>query len=125
MDKIRIGMIGAGDTGTPLLHQLIDATFIDVVAVADLSDDQPGMRLAKENGVATTNDFMDIARMGAEVDIIIDATGVAQVRDSLRQHFQDTGNRHTVVMHEMIMLMMMSLSQGKLVTGKHGVRDYG
>jgi len=125
MDTIRIGMIGAGETGTPLLQQLIDASFIDVVAVADLSDDQPGMRLAKEKDVPTTNDFMDIARMGVEVDIVIDATGVAAVRDSLRQHFQDTGNRHTVVMHEMIMLMMMSLSQGKLVTGKHNVRDYG
>ena len=83
------------------------------------------MRLARERGVATTNDFMDIANQGEEVDIVIDATGVAAVRDQLRQHFQDSGNRHTVIMHETIVLLMMSLSQGKLVASKHGAHHYG
>ncbi|TVO59162.1 oxidoreductase [Denitromonas halophila] len=124
MQKIRIGMIGAGETGTPLLRQLLDASFVELVGVADLSNDQPGMQLAHDRGVHTTNDFMDIGRMDAAVDIIIDATGVAQVRDSLRRHFQASGNHHTVIMHETILLLMMSLSQGQLVSGKHGARDY-
>jgi len=125
MEKIRIAMIGAGETGTPLLRQLLDAGFVEVVCVADLSDAQPGMRLARERGIGTTPDYMDIARMGAGVDIIIDVTGVAEVRETLRQHYQDSGNRHTVIMHETIALLMMSLSSGELVRGKHGVRDYG
>ncbi|MCZ4304205.1 oxidoreductase [Zoogloeaceae bacterium G21618-S1] len=124
MKNIRIGVIGAGETGTPLLRQLIDASFIELVGVADLSDSQPGMLLVRDKGVHTTNDFMDIARMGTDVDIIIDTTGVPKVRESLRQHFQDSGNRHTVIMHETIVLLMMSLSQGKLVQGKHDTHDY-
>ncbi len=124
MEQIRIAMIGAGETGTPLLRQLLDAPFVSLVGVADLSDDQPGMQLAHERGVMTTNDFMDIARMGGDVDIVIETTGVATLRNQLRQHFQDSGNRHTVIMHEMIALLMMSLSQGTLVAGKHDIQDY-
>lgn len=124
MDTIRIALIGAGETGTPLLRQLLEAPFVSLLAVADLSDAQPGMRLAREHGVRTTNDFMDIARLGAEVDIVIDVTGVAKVRDALRQHFQQSGNHHTIIMHERIAVLLMSLSRGELVGSKHGQVDY-
>lgn len=124
MKKIRIAIIGAGETGTPLLRQLLDASFVELIGVADLSDSQPGMQLAKSRGVRTTNDFMDLARLGNGVDIIIDVTGVAKVRDQLRHYLQETGNHHTVIMHELIAVLLMSLSLGKLVDAKHGAVDY-
>ncbi|RZI40283.1 oxidoreductase [Herbaspirillum sp. HC18] len=124
MQKIRIGIIGAGETGTPLITQLLDAAFVEVVGVADLNDDMPGMRVARARGVRTTNDFMDIARQGNKVDILIDVTGVSAVREKLREHFQQSGNQHTIIMHEMIALLMMSLSQNKLVATKHNQVDY-
>jgi glyceraldehyde-3-phosphate dehydrogenase/erythrose-4-phosphate dehydrogenase len=124
MDKIRIAIIGAGETGTPLLRQLLEARFIDVVGLADLRDDQPGMELAKARGIRTTDDFMDFAHLGNEVDIVIDVTGVAKVRDTLRQHYQRSGNTHTIIMHELIAVLLMSLSQGRLVGTKHGQLDY-
>lgn len=124
MEKIRIGLIGAGETGTPLLEQLLAAPFVDMVAVSDLSEAQPGMRLARANGVRTTADFMDIAALGAAVDIIIDTSGAREVRDRLRQYFQRHGNHHTVLMHETIAVLMMSLSQGHLVRSKHGWIEY-
>ncbi len=125
MNRIRIALVGAGETGTPLLRQLLDAPFVELVGVADLSESQPGMQLAKSRGVRTTLDFMDLARLGAGVDIIIDVTGVAKVRETLRQHFQETGNHHTIIMHELIAVLLMSLSRGELVTMKHGAVDYG
>lgn len=124
MQKIRIGIIGAGETGTPLITQLLDAAFVEVVGVADLNDDMPGMRVARARGVRTTNDFMDIARQGTNVDILIDVTGVSAVREKLREYFQQSGNQHTIIMHEMIALLMMSLSQNKLVATKHNQVDY-
>lgn len=124
MQKIRIGVIGAGETGTPLLTQLLDASFVDVVGVADLKDDMPGMAVARARGVKTTNDFMDIARLGNELDILIDVTGVSAVREKLRTFFQESGNHHTIIMHEMIAILMMSLSQNKLVSTKHNQVDY-
>jgi predicted homoserine dehydrogenase-like protein len=124
MQKIRIGVIGAGETGTPLLNQLLDASFVEVVGVADLNDDMPGMRIARARGIKTTNDFMDIARLGGGLDILIDVTGVPAVREKLRTFFQESGNHHTIIMHEMIAILMMSLSQNKLVSTKHNQTDY-
>jgi predicted homoserine dehydrogenase-like protein len=124
MQKIRIGLIGAGETGTPLLTQLLDADFIEVVGVADLCNDMPGMRVAQARGIKTTNDFMDIAKLGNNCDILIDVTGVQAVREKLRSYFQESGNHHTILMHEMIAILMMSLSQNKLVSMKHNQTDY-
>lgn len=124
MQTIRIILIGAGETGTPLLQQLLAAPFVEVIGVADLNDQMPGILLAREHGVQTTNDFMSLVRLGDAVDIIIDVTGVAKVREELREYMQESGNHHTIIMHELIAVLLMSLSQGKLVSMKHNSVDY-
>jgi predicted homoserine dehydrogenase-like protein len=124
MKKIRIALIGAGETGTPLLKQLLSAAFVQMVGVADLDNEMPGMKLAREHGVVTTNDFMTLVGLDDAVDIVIDVTGVAKVRDQLRRYLQETGNHHTIIMHELIAVLLMSLSQGKLVSMKHNPVDY-
>lgn len=124
MKKIRIGVIGAGETGTPLLQQLLDASFVDVVGVADLNQDMPGIALAKARGIPTHDDCMALARLGEAIDILIDVTGVAKVREMLRDHFQHSGNHHTIIMHELIAVLMMSLSKNELVSSKHNQQDY-
>ncbi|WP_028534973.1 oxidoreductase [Paludibacterium yongneupense] len=124
MNGFRIAVIGAGETGTPLLKQLLAADFVTVLGVADLDLAMPGIALAREYGVKVTDDFMEIARMGREVDVIIDVTGAPKVRDALRKYMVETGNEHTLIMHECIALLLMSLSAGTLVSGKHGSSDY-
>lgn len=124
MQGFRIAVVGAGDTGTPLLKQLLTAPFVTVLGVADLDLTMPGIALAKEHGVKVTNNFMELAALGNEVDIIIDVTGAPKVREALRKHMVDSGNTHTLIMHESIALLMMSLSAGKLVSGKHGDQEY-
>ncbi|OYD84651.1 oxidoreductase [Azospirillum brasilense] len=123
-DIFRIAVIGAGETGTPLLTQLLDAPFVEILGVADLDAEAPGMRLARERGVATTTDFMDLARLGEAVDVLIDVTGVPKVREALRQHMQNSGNHHTLIVHEMLVQLMLSLLSGRLVTLKHEVEEY-
>ncbi|MCX8146163.1 MAG: oxidoreductase [Azovibrio sp.] len=122
MNGFRIVVIGAGETGTPLLKQLLDAPYVQVLGVADLDPSQPGIALAKEHGVATSNDFMTLMRQ--DVDIVIDVTGAPKVREALRKHMVETGNDHTLIMHERIALLMLSLSAGRLVTGKHDTLEY-
>jgi predicted homoserine dehydrogenase-like protein len=124
MKVFRIAMIGAGETGAPLLKQLIAASFVEVAGVADLNLDLPGVRLARDNGIRVTSDFMELAREDEKVDIIIDVTGSAGVREALRQHMMKTGNQHTLIMHERIALLMMSLSLGRAVDTKHGEQGY-
>lgn len=124
MNTIRIGVVGAGETGTPLLRELLSADFVDVVGVADLDPDAPGVGLARARGCATFDDALDVAALGEGVDVIIDTSGVPEVRDRLRAHMQESGNRHTIIMHELIAVLLMSLSQGRLVSSKHGSVDY-
>lgn len=124
MDKFRIGVIGAGETGTPLLQQLLNAEFVDVVAVADLLSDTPGMQLARERGVTVTHNGLDIAEMGEKVDIIIDMTGSPKVREDLRRYMQFSGNTHTVIVHERVALLMLSLCTGQMVQPIHSELSY-
>ncbi len=124
MSGFRIAVIGAGDTGTPLLKQLLAAPFVTVLGVADLDLSLPGIALAQEAGVPTTNNFMDLAKLGTSVDIIIDVTGAAAVKDTLRKYMVESGNDHTLIMAEQIALLLMSLSAGELVDGKHGAQHY-
>jgi predicted homoserine dehydrogenase-like protein len=122
--KIRIAIVGAGETGAPLLEQLLSADFVKVIGIADLNLDAPGMVIARSHGVKTYNDFLELAGHGEDIDIFIDVTGVHKVRDSLRQYMQKTDNHHTVIMHELIAVLLLSLSQGKLVQIKHDDLDY-
>jgi FlaA1/EpsC-like NDP-sugar epimerase len=124
MNGFHIIVVGAGETGTPLLKQLLTAPFIKVLGVADLDPNQPGMVLARQFNVPVADDFMTLVRQNGEVDIIIDVTGVPSVRETLRKHMVDTGNSHTLIMHERIALLMMSLSAKQLVCGKHDRLEY-
>lgn len=124
MQAFRIVVIGAGQTGAPLLRQLLSASFVDLAGVADLDLTMPGIALAREHGVAVSADFMELLSGSTPVDIVIDVTGQPAVRDALRKHMVDSGNTHTVIMHERIALLMLSLSAGTLVTGKHGDLTY-
>ena len=122
--KIRVAIVGGGETGTPLLRQLLHAKFVEVTGVADLDTSAPGMQMAAEHGIATTTDFMDLVDERQAPDIVIDVTGVKQVRKSLREHMASTGNRRTVIMSEIEACLLMSLSRGSLVELKHGEQGY-
>lgn len=123
-DLFRVAVIGAGETGTPLLRKLLAAPFVELLGVADLDPEAPGMRLARQRGVKTTTNFRDLAELGERLDVLIDVTGVPAVRESLRKAMQETGNHHTVIVHEMVVQLMLSLLNGELVRLKHDMQDY-
>jgi acetaldehyde dehydrogenase (acetylating) len=120
----RVAVVGAGETGTPLLRKLLAAPFVELLGVADLDAEAPGMQLANYRGVKTTTNFRELAQLGEQLDVLIDVTGVPAVRDSLRKAMQETGNHHTVIVHEMVVQLMLSLLNGDLVRLKHDTQDY-
>ncbi len=125
MQPFRILVIGAGHTGTPLLQQLLAAPFVSVLGVADLDLSLPSIDLARSHGVPVTSDFMGLlAAHGSAADIVIDVTGQPAVRDALRRYMVDTGNQQTVILHETIALLLMSLSAGQRIESRHGELAY-
>ncbi|KAA0575241.1 oxidoreductase [Azospirillum sp. Sh1] len=120
----RVAVVGAGETGTPLLRKLLAAPFVELLGVADLDPEAPGMQLANHRGVKTTTNFHELAQLGERLDVLIDVTGVPAVRDALRKAMQETGNHHTVIVHEMVVQLMLSLLNGELVRLKHDTQDY-
>lgn len=123
-ERINIGIIGAGQTGTPLIKKLADADFINIVAIADLDVEAPGITYAKEKGISVTTDLMDLAREGENIDIIIEVTGSLEVKNQLREYYKQNENRHTVIMQELVAILLMSLAQGELVKSHHGLQRY-
>jgi len=117
-EHFKIAVIGAGHAGIELLQKLFEAEFVDIIGVADTNQDAPGMLLARENRVPTTTDMNDLLVNSQEIDIIIDVTGVKAVRDGLRSHMQESGNYHTVIMHERISALLLSLFSGEMVQTK-------
>mgnify|MGYP001587969005 CR=1 FL=1 len=117
--KFRILVIGAGTAGVELLRQLATAEFVELVCVCDLNPDAPGMQLAREYGAPTSTDYLLILRDNRDIDIIIDVSGVEEVEDSLHTFMKYSDNKHTIIMHESIARLMVSLSKGKMVTIKN------
>lgn len=117
-EHFKIAVIGAGHAGIELLEKLLKANFVDIVGVADTSENAPGMELAREHQVPTTTNMDTLLENSSEIDIIIDVTGVKAVRDALRNHMQESGNYHTVIMHERISALLLSLFNGVKVDTK-------
>ena len=59
-DKINIGLIGAGRTGTPLLQEMIKYSYINIIGVADLNASAEGMKVAADNGIFVTTNPVDL-----------------------------------------------------------------
>ncbi|MFZ5817585.1 MAG: oxidoreductase [Bacillota bacterium] len=116
-ERMRVALIGAGQTGTPLLEALLGHSFVEVAMVADRREEAPGMELARSRGIPTTTDFTQVARLRVPVDIIIEVSGDPGVKAALRLQLQLQNNRHTVIMHERVALLMMSMARGELVRG--------
>ncbi|MFZ5822754.1 MAG: oxidoreductase [Bacillota bacterium] len=123
-ERIRVALVGAGRTGTPLLETLLRHDFVAVDMVADRLEEAPGMVLARARGIPTTTDFTRVARLKEPVDIIIEVSGDPGVRAALRLQLQLQNNRHTIIMHERIALLMISMARGELVRGHSGSEDY-
>jgi len=124
-ERIRLALVGAGATGSPLLELLLGHNHIvDVVMVVDSRPDAPGMAVARAHGIPTAEDITQVMRLKEKVDLIVDVTGDPGVKTALRLQLQLQNNRHTVIMHEKIVLLILSLMQGKLVSGHETSKDY-
>lgn len=112
MPKVaKVAIVGVGRTGAPLIKDFLKYDYIQIMGVADVSPDAEGIKLAKESNIYTTTDAMDLAKMGDDVDIIIEVSGDPSVKPKLKEYYQQTGNKHTIIMHDLIVRLMISLAE--------------
>jgi predicted homoserine dehydrogenase-like protein len=123
-DRINVAIIGAGETGTRLLKQLVALDFVTVTGVSDLHATAPGMRLAEKHGILATRDYMDLVDTNDRVDVIVDVTGEKHVRQRLRSYLEKSGNRHAVIVNDVVARLLTSIGEGRLVERKHAFVGY-
>ena len=80
--KINILIIGAGKGGKALLQLLSKSQTVNIVGVVDVDSNAPGIKLAKELGIATGSDYKKFLR-ARELDEIINVTGNQDVQQAL------------------------------------------
>lgn len=117
-NQFKIAVIGGGNAGLELLDRLFKAEFVEILGVADTNPQAPGIILAKEHNIPVTTNMNDLLEDSSNIDILIDVTGIKEVRDALRQHMQESANQHTVIMHERISALLISLFNGMMVPTK-------
>jgi two-component system NtrC family sensor kinase len=79
---IRILILGGGKGGQALLELFASAPAVDVVGVADVNAEAPGMLLARNLGIDTGTDVLS-AIVTMPADLIIDVTGDAAIGERL------------------------------------------
>lgn len=110
-EKVRVAFVGGGRTAQPLLDDFLKRPFIQVVGLADIDPESPGAQLAGEHGIFVTTDAMIFATKGDEIDVIIEVSGDPSVKRRLKDALFAEGNRKTIIVHDLIARMMLSMSQ--------------
>jgi acetaldehyde dehydrogenase (acetylating) len=111
-DKVRIAIVGGGRTGTPLLEEFLKTPYIEVIGVADVNPDSPGAQIARDNGVFFTTDALLFASKGDEIDLLIEVSGDPSVKRRIKDAFVSEGNRHTIILHDLVARLMTSMVLG-------------
>jgi len=120
-DKVKIAMIGAGRTGTPLLKEFLKYSYIEVVGVADVNQKAVGVKLAKKQGIYTTDKPMDMIRKNADIDILIEVSGDKGLKKKIKEYYKKTKNKKTIIMHDLIARIFISVctQKKKLIPSFH------
>ena len=108
-EKVRIAIVGGGRTGAPLVEEFLKTPYIELVGVADTNPESPGSVIARENGVFFTTDAMLFASKGDEIDLLFEISGDLSVKRRLKDAFIQEGNRHTIIVHDLVARLVSSL----------------
>ena len=84
-----LGLVGAGRQGMAILEALVpprrDNQPLQLVGVADLNPEAPGILYAYRHNLFVTVNFVDLLQL-PELDILVNATGLPEVSQELQAH---------------------------------------
>jgi predicted homoserine dehydrogenase-like protein len=118
---VKVALIGAGRTGTPLLKELMKHKYVKVVGVADRKGNATGVKLAAKKKIYTTTDPMKLLKKSKSIDILIDVTGDTRLKKGIKDFLAKSRNKRTIIMHDLIARLFISVStrKSKLIPGFH------
>lgn len=80
--KVRVGIIGVGKGGSSVYKTLQNIEHVEIAVVCDVSEDAPGIEMARLDGVSTCSSIEAFLQI-PQLDVIIEATGLLQVQQQL------------------------------------------
>jgi predicted dinucleotide-utilizing enzyme len=97
MEKQSIAIVGLGKMGSAFLEELLGQPNegVEIVAVVE-KNKTAGLALAIERGIKNLS-IDELIEMGDSLDILFDLTGVASVRQEIRDKLRASENHHTIV----------------------------
>lgn len=103
---VRVGIIGAGNGGSSVYKTLRTINHVEIVNVCDISDNAPGILMARRDGIPTTKSVQEFCKN--EMEIIIEATGLTEVQQQI-EHIKS--NKTSVMEAEGANLMMCIIEE--------------
>src|SRR5262245_8509368 len=73
-----VAIIGAGHGGTALMEIFANDPLVEIVGVAEINSEAPGLALAKRLKIPVTRDYRRLLEL-EEVDLIMDVSGSPDV----------------------------------------------
>jgi len=109
MGKQNIAIVGLGRVGSVFLDgvMLKASNGINILCAAEKMD-TPGKAKASAAGIKIVS-LDDVIKLGEEIDVIFDLTGLVAVRKELREKLVASKNHHTVIAPEIIVHVIWSL----------------
>jgi len=111
---VKVALIGAGRSGTPLLKQLMKYKYIKIVGVADRKEKAIGIKIAAKKKIYTTTDPMKLLKKAKGVDILIDVTGDVNLKKTMKNYLGRSRNTRTIIMHDLIARLFISVAARKM-----------
>lgn len=103
---VRVGIIGAGNGGSSVYKTLRTIDHVEIVNVCDISDNAPGILMARRDGITTSKSVQEFCKN--EMEIIIEATGLTEVQQQI-EHLKS--NKTSVMEAEGANLMMCIIEE--------------
>ncbi|MDH7576277.1 MAG: methyl-accepting chemotaxis protein [Bacillota bacterium] len=113
---IHVGIVGAGQGGSGVLRATHGLPDVKIVGIADLNESAPGMVLARELGIRTFQDCLELLQQ-PRLEIVIEATGNPKVQELL--HSKKRGETTVVDAHVARLMMTMVDAKQDMIKELH------
>lgn len=111
-EKVRVAFVGGGRTAQSLLEAFLGLPYIDVVGLADRDPDARAAVIAREKGVYYATDALSLIANVPNIDLLIEVTGDPSVKPALKEVFVAEGNRHTIILQDLVARVLLSMLLG-------------